>query len=231
MSVFCLAAQPQKPKEKPIIVAVIDTGYGYSQSGYKPPTDFLCKKGHYDFVSDTDNYEDNLGHGTNVSGIINDYAGDADYCQIILKYYNIVGGGPEAIAAAINRAIELNVDIINISSGGATEDRDEEKAIKKALNRGITIVAAAGNSNINLDRENECYYPACYDDRIVVVGALDKNNKRAKFSNYGLLVKMWNIGVKVTSNEITLSGTSQATAVTTGKIVKEMWLKLKNHSY
>ena len=218
-------------KEKPITVAVIDTGYGYSNSGdFTPPTNFLCKEGHYNFHQQNSDYKDFNSHGTNISGIIDLYAHDADYCQIIMLYYGVGSGfsNLRAMVEAIKWAIKLNVDFINISGGGTFEDIEEKSVVEEALNKGITFVVAAGNDGIELKRERgNCYYPACYDDRMIVVGSTDDKGYRLNSSNYGPLVKFWELGLNVKANNISMSGTSQATATVTGKMIAEDWKRLK----
>jgi subtilisin family serine protease len=87
------------------------------------------------------------------------------------------------------------------------------------LNGGGHLITAAGNDAENLDLPNNHYYPAQYDKRIVVVGALDSYEVQTYFSNYGKVVTRWEHGLMVTGYGITLSGTSQATAIATGKMV------------
>lgn len=60
-----------------------------------------------------------------------------------------------------------------------------------------------------------------YDKRIVVVGNKDSFGTRIKSSNYGKLVNRWEIGENQEAYGITLTGTSQATAVATGKLIGE----------
>ena len=70
-----------------------------------------------------------------------------------------------------------------------------------------------------------------YDKRIYIVGNLVKKDSRsiANTSNYGEPVNTWEVGTNVLSRLPGksfgfMTGTSQATAVKTGKIVREMLL-------
>ena len=195
-----------------IKVAVIDTGMDRKTRAR------YCPSGHTDFTGT--GIFDNEGHGTNVSGLIDIHAKDANYCQIALKFYDaLIGGGTTStLIKAINKAIELKVDIINYSGGGFDFSTNEYIAITNALANGITVVVAAGNTGGNLD-ENCFYYPACYDDKIVVVGSVDSRGRRVYYSNYGKVVDIWEIGINQCANDLCISGTSQATAVTTGKLI------------
>ena len=106
---------------------------------------------------------------------------------------------------------------MNISAGGPISDFNERAIIYTMLDNGITIVAAAGNTKINLDK-NCNYFPACYDERIHVIGTSNRY-----YSNYGKIVDVYLNGTEQTAYGITLSGTSQAAAIYTGKLIKKMY--------
>lgn len=198
-------------------VAVIDTGIDSSVIN-------LCNNGHKDFTNTSTG--DTMGHGTHVAGLINRNAGSTKFCIFNLKFYSpkMSVSSIDAIRSAIKYAMEMKVNFINISGGGPVYDREEASLIKEALDRGIKIVVAAGNNGANLD--NNCsYYPACYDKRLIVVGNLTKAGLRSPSSNYGSIVKVWEVGTDVESNLPNgnigvMTGTSQATAVHTGKLLK-----------
>ncbi len=200
---------------KTIKIAVIDTGYRTSSYTFKK-----CPGLEKDFSGEGMN--DYSGHGQNVAHIISNDITGLDYCIIPIKAFVIKDGVKDSInksILALNYAFKLNVDIVNYSAGGLSYSEREKKLIKKMLNKGIILVMAAGNNGSNLDFF--CgYYPACYDDRIAVVGGLDRDLKRAVFSNYGKVVQFWDIGEKVSAGGYTLSGTSQATAKVTARFVK-----------
>jgi subtilisin family serine protease len=62
--------------------------------------------------------------------------------------------------------------------------RSLEDAIRRAGEEGILFVAAAGNNSTNNDRLP--HYPSNYDQpNVVSVAALDRNDRLARFSNYG----------------------------------------------
>ena len=230
---------------KPIIVAVIDTGIASDLKG----ANFLCKMGHKDFTGT--GIEDHHGHGTHISGLIDQYAKDIvfkspfkirentntiekllstkiDYCQVIIKYYDPAAKvDNNRYVKALQYAINLKVDIINYSGGGTNYVKEEEFLIKKALRMGIKVVVAAGNEYSNIDKSGKCYYPACLDPRLYVVGNLSENLSRTPSSNYGTKVNTWLVG----TNKMSLlpdhrigrmTGTSQSAAVKTGMMVHEM---------
>ena len=225
---------------KQLVVAVIDTGIDVSLLNKNT----FCKTGHKFFAGTS--LMDNHGHGTHVSYLIDQYAKNVilgnstisqlesakvNYCQIIIKFYdpNDNQNSHLSMTKSIKWAIQQKVDIINISGGGRMFVPDEHKAIIEALNKGIVVVAAAGNDSSNLGRST--YYPAMYDKRIYVVGNIVNNSRIiARTSNYGKPVNSWEIGENVLSrfpnNSVGyLSGTSQATAIRTGKIVRKVMMK------
>lgn len=217
-------SQTQRPK----IVAVIDTGFSFSifTVGAK-----LCQYGHKDFTSNQ-KFEkrytktpvpiDTHGHGTNVGGLIQKHGGNADFCLVILKYYDASASDATNMknsVDAINYATRIGADYINYSGGGPTTDPSETLAVKKFLNSGGKFIAAAGNNGSDLNFNP--YYPAVSDPRVISVGSTDDEGRKLVSSNYGYQVKVWEVGEKQTGFGITLTGTSQATAIVTGKIVKK----------
>lgn len=229
LTLFSLQAYGQCVKPQ-IKVAVIDTGFGYNKL---PKDNRLCYWGHKDFTKKGAQYigegsfipVDTVGHGTNIVGIIENYASKSNinYCIVILKFYSKNQSNLQnlksSIAAIKFATDELKVDYINYSGGGPEEDAEEKQAVEKFLNQGGKLIAAAGNDGKLIGSWDAEYYPAMYDKRIVVVGNLGKNGFRARSSNYGKLVNRWEIGEEVTGYGITMTGTSQATAVATGKIL------------
>ena len=230
-SLFLSANSYAGCKDKPEIIAVIDTGFGYLGYGKEAK---LCPFGHRDFTetklySGTKNpYTpivpiDVNGHGTNVVGIIESYARAAhiNYCILVLKYYvSTCSNNMTATILSLQEAIKLGANYINYSSGGTDPSNQEKFEIERFLNGGGIFVTAAGNQGANLDLRNSLY-PAMYDKRIVVVGMLEKNGVQSTISNYGKVVNRWEIGRNVVGYNIIRTGTSQATAVAMGKIVAQ----------
>ncbi len=189
-------------KGKGITVAVIDTGISHVPD-FKE-TKFVQG---YDFVNDTVEANDDNGHGTHVAGTIaqstnNGYgvAGIAYEASLMpLKVLSASGGGTVAdIAEAIRFAADNGADVINMSLGGSGESHVMEDAINYAHQKGVVIVAAAGNAN-----QNSASYPARYP-HVIGVSALDPANNKAPYSNFGAGV------------DISAPGGSE-----TGKIIQE----------
>lgn len=240
---YCVADVGPKieTKQAKVVVAVIDTGIDESLMS-KP---WLCKSGHKDFTGA--GLKDNHGHGTHIAGIVEQYAKDfplelgskrvpqdldkksADFCIIVIKYYDpkVSTDNLKNTINSFKWAIEQKVDIINYSGGGTEFSSEEFKQVKIALDKGIKFVAAAGNERSDIDKSK--YYPAMYDKRIFIVGNLvtKHSQDRAPSSNYGKSVNTWEVGTNVMSRLPGatfgyMTGTSQATAVKSGKIVREM---------
>jgi major intracellular serine protease len=195
---------------KQLRVAVIDTGI---QKAYTKQAN-LCKSGHKSFAKDK-SVVDTHGHGTNIAGLIKNKAGKSKYCIIVIRFYsNGAGDLSKAFIRSLEYAYILKPDILNLSGGGLFSDKRERLIIKRILDKGIIVNAAAGNESLNLD--NNClYYPACYDKRINVIGA-----KNVPQSNYGKIVDYTINGKDRKAFGITLSGTSQSTAIFTGLMIK-----------
>jgi serine protease len=83
------------------------------------------------------------------------------------------------IAEAIRFAADNEADVINMSLGGAGESKLMEEAINYAHQKGVVLVAAAGNAN-----QNSASYPARYP-HVIGVAALDSAGIKAPYSNFG----------------------------------------------
>lgn len=118
---------------------------------------FLSKKVPfgYNYVENSDNVLDsNNTHGYHVAGIVssnNNLLGVAPNSQIVaLKFMGDNGEGTtDYLVKAIEDALILGVDVINMSIGSpngiVSEDSFQEKAISKAADKGILCCVAAGN--------------------------------------------------------------------------------------
>ena len=170
-------------KGEGVTVAVIDTGISpvpdLAQTTFVPG---------YDFVNDRADAADDNGHGTHVAGTVaqstnNNYgvAGVAYQAKLMpLKVLAAFGGGTVSdIAEAIRFAADNGADVINMSLGGGGRSQVMEEAIAYAHRKGVVIVAAAGNENTN-----SASFPARYD-HVIAVSALDRDGKRAPYSNFG----------------------------------------------
>lgn len=228
---FALFTSFAMAQEKTITIAVIDTGFGASEIARQ--TKYLCRFGHKDFskegrflnLNTVDPVPaDNQGHGTNIVGLIVEEAklSHRPFCIVVLKYHSANLTDREILQAstdAINYAKDINAAYINYSGGGIGYNAGEAKAVKDFIDAGGTFVAAAGNDGLNLGKID--YYPAEADKRVIVVGNLNNDGTHAVSSNYGDRVNRWDYGVNAIGFGLVMTGTSQATARVTGKLLGE----------
>ena len=147
------------------------------------------------FVNNTGDPLDRLGHGTHVAGIIGavgnngvGISGVAWNTRIMaLKFIDDNGIGYTSNAIrAIDYAIQNGARIINASWGGGAANAALEAALARARTAGVIVVMSAGNGAANTDTTP--FYPAGYIrqfDNIVTVAATNAFDALTTFSNYG----------------------------------------------
>ncbi len=131
-------------------IAIIDTGVDYNHPdllGYGPDGKVI---GGYNFIQEGEPPMDNNGHGTQVAGVIaadGQVKGMAPKAKILA--YKVSEDGKavssDLIIKAIEKAIEDDADIINISLGVNKTNDEIDEAVTKALDKEIFVVTAAGN--------------------------------------------------------------------------------------
>lgn len=202
-----------------IKVAVIDAGICYDH-----PALFgrIAPEG-YDFVNNdsdpTDEGEgDGWGHGCFVSGIITLVAPD---CQVLpLRVLDVEGTGTAFnVAKAIIYATGQGAKVVNLSLGMTRLSQTVLLAVAYASRNGVLLVASAGNDNTQQPPQ----FPAG-DVNVMGVAAVDQNDIKADFSNYGWYVDISAPGVGIFSvlpqdQYGTWSGTSFASAFVSGTAV------------
>ncbi|AFS80293.1 peptidase S8/S53 subtilisin kexin sedolisin [Candidatus Nitrosopumilus koreensis AR1] len=138
-----------------IKIAIIDTGVDYNHpdlAGWGPEGKVI---GGYNFIEEGKPPMDNNGHGTQVAGIIaadGQAVGVAPKAKILAYKVSEDGEGvsSDLIIRAIEKAIEDNADIINISLGVNKTNSKIERAVNLALEKEIFVVTAAGNDGPGL---------------------------------------------------------------------------------
>lgn len=177
---------------KDVVVAVIDTGIAYENQGrFKkaPDLDQTSFVPGYDFVGDDPHPNDDNGHGTHVAGTIaqstNNSLGVVGVAfkafLMPIKVLDKYGRGTYAdVAKGIYWAADHGANIINLSLGGDFPSQILEQAVKYAYEKGVSIIAASGNSG-----KTQVSYPAAYDDYVIAVGATRFDNTKASYSNWG----------------------------------------------
>ncbi|HVG25285.1 MAG TPA: S8 family serine peptidase, partial [Thermoanaerobaculia bacterium] len=162
-------------------------------------------RGGWDFVHDDATPEeeaegDARGHGTRMAGAI--AATDNGFGVIgvapgvglyALKIFPRSGGALTSnIIRAIDWAIANHLDVVSCSFGGTTTTKLEREAFDRARAANIVVVAAVGNNGPGV------IYPAAYPS-VVGVGASDRKNAVASFSNRGSEVDFVAPGVDLVS--------------------------------
>ena len=175
-----------------VTIGVFDVGfaqaYGYQAEfnserllplvNYAPSGDTTCYTGHR--------------HGTQVLSIAgavdtNNGIGMASIAhaakfQPYLSGFNCVGNSFEMsyddYGKVFSHAINNGVDIINMSFGEAVENAVVNEQMQRALDAGLLLIAARGNSS-----STDAFYPAC-SPGVLSVGALNVANQLASFSTY-----------------------------------------------
>lgn len=187
-----------------VVVAVLDTGVDRNHNDLQTNIWTNSKEIAGNGIDDDDNgYTDDVhgwnfdgdnkdtldiaGHGTHVSGTIagaNNNVGvtgiayDAKIMPV--KVLNDSGAGSyTAIANGIYYAVNNGANVINLSLGGSSGNFLLELALEYASSQGAIVVMAAGNES-----DSQPGYPARYAEKYgIAVGAVDKDNNIADFSN------------------------------------------------
>lgn len=236
-----------------IVIAVVDTGVDYNHEDLKSriwintdeiPDNGIDDDGNgytddvrgWDFFDspdaklktdhvDRDNDPiDEDGHGTHVAGIIagvpNNSVGIAGItwgCKIMPLRAGSKILEDDDLASAIVYAVENGAQIINMSWGSDELSFVIRDVTEYAYNSGCVLVGAAGNDN-----QPKIIYPASHE-HVISVGATDKGDKKAGFSNYGAGLDIVAPGDRVfgtlpNNSYSDWSGTSMSTPVVSGVI-------------
>ena len=177
-------------------VAIVDTGVDYAHPDLGGGLGSAYKVvGGYDFVNNDPDPMDDNGHGTHVAGIVaangvlKGVAPDASL--LAYKVLNDSGWGQtSAIIAGLERAADPDdnpatddgANVINMSlGGGGNPDSPLSQAVDNAVNHGIVVVVAAGNSGPSAETIG-CPGVA---RNALTVAASDKYDTLAEFSSRG----------------------------------------------
>ena len=164
-------------------------------------------------VSFVDNdYHDIYGHGTAVAGVITSrlnargIVGVAPEANLfVAKITNSGEGDLSNGLAALDWAITKNVDIVVMSFGFNFYSQIFKELVDKAYERGIVLVAAAGNEG-----SDTILYPAKYE-KVIAVGATTENDELASFSSYG-----FDIAVVAPGEDVLSTGLSDEHVIVDG---------------
>ena len=193
----------------------------------------------WNFVSNSNNPDDDDGHGTHVSGIVLGSSldildlpsSDSENCKgtyqskikiMPLKFLDGNGAGSTSDAIqAIYYAVNNGARVLNNSWGGGAYSRSLHEAVMYTYQRKAIFVAAAGNAGE--DNDLTPMFPANYDvPNVLSVAATSSSDFKASFSNFGASsVHIGSPGVAIYSTIPggyygTMSGTSMAAPFAAG---------------
>ncbi|WP_078849156.1 type VII secretion-associated serine protease mycosin [Streptomyces sp. NRRL F-4428] len=188
-------------------VAVIDTGVDRANPQLSGALDVGAGK---DFVDPKggDGTTDTVGHGTKVAGLIaarpqqgTGFVGLAPEATVIPIRQNDGQGKGNALSLsqAIDHAVAKGAQVINISQDTdvpLTADSELGKSVQKAIAANVVVVASAGNDGMSGQKRKT--YPAAFPG-VLAVGASDRNNERAAFSQPGDFIGVAAPGVDMVS--------------------------------
>lgn len=167
-------------------------------------------------------------HGTHVSGIIAANKGNGIGGYGVNPNAKILpidvfdrgwGASDYAIANGILHAVEKGAKVINMSLGGPMKSPLVEEALKKAAEKNVVVIAAAGNTG-----DDTISYPAAYEG-VISVGSINSDKKLSYFSSYGPSVDVVAPGEDIYSTMydyekkstfVKMSGTSMASPMVAG---------------
>ena len=205
--------------ETRIKIVVIDSGISkvYKNRPY------LCKDGIKTVLND-DGF-DEVGHGTNVIGLIVKNMNIKKYCIVSIKTWSrklTFSQIRRATIDSVMMASNYKTPYINISMAGGLNSIAELDFIKKIIDSGTTISVAAGNDGRKLDKLTCFTFPACYkydltpkqQKKFIVI-----SSNTTEYPNTGDVVDYYLDGKDKGFPK--MSGTSQATAIFTSRLLSK----------
>lgn len=227
---FCFLSLPTFASQL-LKVALIDTGIDLNN----PTLKSYVSPESQDFTNSPLGIQDEHGHGTHIASLIIERSGlsPRDLQIVVLKYFSKEAPAQSNLTNTIKAfrySQSLGVKVINYSAGGTQVCLEEQNVLKKIEEKNILVIAAAGNESVNSDQQP--FFPASYPFKnILSVGAHDSQFIKIDSSNFGAN----NVHISTFGKDIlgslpgnikkTLTGTSQATAIVTGLVLKVLKLR------
>lgn len=197
-------------------VYVLDTGIRYSHTEFGSRAKF----GFDAFGGDG---TDCNNHGTHVAGTIGGVSyGVAKNVELVaVRVLNCSGSGTlSGVIAGVDWVTEQagkGPAVANMSLGGGAS-ASLDAAVAASIAAGIPYAVAAGNGNMGGREQDACNYSPARVPAAMTIGATDKADKKASFSNFGSCVDWFAPGVGIGSSTASsdaswasYSGTSMAT--------------------
>ncbi|MBQ9983907.1 MAG: S8 family peptidase [Lachnospiraceae bacterium] len=219
-----------------IKVAILDTGVS--------ATEDIDVAGRVNFIEGEEEvnplYEDISGHGTSVASVIaakeNGKGITGVNPNVELYSVKVLEDDKRAslsnVIKGIYWCIDNDIDIINMSFGTMSESKILKQVIKEADERGILMIAAAGNRG-EAEGQSTVEYPAAYEEVLAVGATTPKGNVSAD-SSLGEEIDLMAPGESVPATGyfdeiVETDGTSMAAAHVTG-VASVLWAKDKDKS-
>jgi hypothetical protein len=190
--------------------------------------------GGYDAVDGALPADDCNGHGTHVAGTVGGatYGVAKDVHLVAVRVLGCDGSGSwSGVIAGIDWVIADHLlpsskrgtpAVANLSLGGGVNASVDEAVVRMITDRVATAIAA-GNGNFAGVAQDACQSTPGRVPQAMTIGASDKNDRKASWSNFGSCVDWFAPGVGITSSWFTgataaniLSGTSMASPHTAG---------------
>lgn len=142
-------------------------------------------------------------HGTNCAGLVGAVTGNGTGIASLASGITLMGVRTSATYGTsmdcsiegVIWAAEHGANVISMSYSGTYKSIVEEEVYRGCAEKGIVMVAAAGNENRQIE-----IYPACYPG-VISVGSVNYDGKRSSFSNYGDYVDVWAPGGYYVEND------------------------------
>ena len=198
-------------------VAVIDTGVDLRHPAFAGK--LAPSREWKDFV-DGDRYPQevrgsNYGHGTGVADIIVQVAPNVTILPI--RVLRPDGSGDTTdVVAAVDHAVRMGADVINLSLGTEGEEKALKNLIKYARKQDVILVASAGNN-----AQENILYPARHNGEVLSIGSVNRFDEISSFSAYGKELSLMAPGedIRTAAPERSVaywSGTSFAAPIVSG---------------
>lgn len=176
----------------------------------------------WDFVDNDANATDCNGHGTHVAGTVGGTTwGVAKNVQLTaVRVLDCNGGGSMSDVIAGVDWVTANAQfpaVANMSLGGGSSNA-VDASVNRAIEQGIAVVVAAGNSNTNACVGSPNRVPAA-----ITVASSTRTDVRSSFSNWGFCIDLFAPGSFINSTSVNggttvKSGTSMAAPHVAGAV-------------
>jgi len=205
-----------------VVAYIIDTGIRSTHAEFGGRA-----AGAFTSIADGNGTSDCHGHGTHVAGTVggSTYGVAKAVSLVAVRVLDCSGSGSwSGVIAGIDfvTANHSASAVANMSLGGGASTAVDQ-AVQNSIASGVSYAVAAGNGNQAGIAQDACKYSPARVPGAMTIGATDKTDRKASWSNYGNCVDWFAPGVGIKSAwgtsdgaTNTISGTSMATPHTAG---------------